>query len=553
MAASEFVARLREQAGERDRHYVFWLGAGCSVTSGIPAAGALVREQWLPRLQRIKDASGDIDQWATTLYPDYERDNPGAHYGNLIADLFPVAEDRQRETERLCDGRTPGFGYAVLAALMSRDDAILGTALTTNFDDMVADAMYVFGGSRPLVIQHESLAGFARPGRVQRPLVVKVHGDHRLEPRHTAQDTEALQEGVAEGIRGILHDRGVIFVGYAGNDAGVIETLESLPPRALPLGVWWVSKTEPSSKILPWLESRDAFWIQADGFDELMLLFRERFEIPHPTVAKFDAMIAGYRRTYQSLSDLIKQLPDSNHEASALKQAARTATADAKDWWGIDLAAHAAMDTDVHLADVIYREGVDRFEDPRLIHNYALFLKNELGDADRAEPYYKRALDADPDDPDYLNNYAVFLTDQRGEGERAEELFGRVIATHPDYAPAWGNRARLYFELSRDAEALADISKAMELTAKVDDPSLKAELFMYLLAVGPKEGRDHALARLVGLVRDGARSRHWNFSRILARAREEGREDIEWLEKLADVIAERAVIEVLDGWEAWRR
>src|SRR5215213_3428116 len=205
MSAGEFVRRLRSYVDQADRHYVFWLGAGCSVTSDIPAATGLVRDDWLPQLQRIKGGAGEIDGWTSEEFPDYEPDDAGALYGAVMDELFPLPEERQRETERLCDGRVPGFGYGVLAALMSRDDGFFSAALTTNFDDLVADAMDVFGGRRPLVIQHESLAGFVRPGRVRRPLVVKVHGDHRLNPLHTAIETEELKAGVSDGIRGLLH------------------------------------------------------------------------------------------------------------------------------------------------------------------------------------------------------------------------------------------------------------------------------------------------------------------------------------------------------------
>ena len=94
----------------------------------------------------------------------------------------------KREIERLCDGRFPAFGYAVLASLMAMDGGRFNIVLTTNFDDLVADALYLFTAARPLVIHHESLANFIRPTRT-RPLVVKLHGDHRLSPQNTFEET----------------------------------------------------------------------------------------------------------------------------------------------------------------------------------------------------------------------------------------------------------------------------------------------------------------------------------------------------------------------------
>src|SRR3712207_3040843 len=109
MSAPEFVRRLHAQAGEPDRHYVLWLGAGCSVTSGIPAAGSLVKEQWLPKLHHLRTGGGDVESWARDAFPDYDPANPGTLYGPLIGELFVHREDQQRETERLCADRHPGF------------------------------------------------------------------------------------------------------------------------------------------------------------------------------------------------------------------------------------------------------------------------------------------------------------------------------------------------------------------------------------------------------------------------------------------------------------
>jgi hypothetical protein len=41
------------------------------------------------------------------------------------------------------------------------------------------------------------------------------------------------------------------------------------------------------------------------------------------------------------------------------------------------------------------------------------------------------------------------------------------------------------------------------------------------------------------------------FERILARARSENRPQIEWLERLADVISRDLTPDVLRGWDKW--
>jgi tetratricopeptide (TPR) repeat protein len=583
MSAHEFVRRLNERVDEPDYHYTFWLGAGCSVSSGIPAAAALVKDDWLPRLHRVKAGPGlPSEDWIRSVFTGYDSERPGSLYGPVMNELFPNRDERQRETERLCGSCGPGFGYAVLASLMSRPNGLFSTALTTNFDDLIADAMYVYGNRRPLVIQHEALSGFMRPGRVQRPLVVKVHGDHRLNPMHTQRETGELKKGIKEGVRGLLQDRGVIFMGYSGNDGGVIEALDSLTDGALPLGVWWVSAQEPESAIRGWLERWDATWVKAGSFDELMLLFREEFKIEHPTAKKFEQMFDDYRLTYASLSTRVEDLPEDAPDSDALKQAARKARETASDWWKVELEASRFRQSNPDLADRIYAKGIEEIEDSRLLVNYAIFLlerkENEradeiyaraiaanpedalalgnyaafldsaLGDSDRAEEFFERSIAADPERKYHLGNYAAFLANVRKDRVRAREFFERAIAGDPNHANTLGNYSRLLYEEGRDAEAANLVERAF---ANEPEPPALAELWFSLLAVGGGPGYEKALPELVRLVGEGVRSPGWNFGGILERARERHDPEIEWLERLSEVIADRETAAVLEDWPRW--
>jgi|SRR5450631_87200 hypothetical protein len=105
MAGSEFVRRMRAHADDSDRHLVFWLGAGCSVTSGIPASAALVREDWLPKLQRFRGGSGNIDAWAREVFPDYDPESPSALYGVLMEELFTTPHLKQWSGPAFADSR----------------------------------------------------------------------------------------------------------------------------------------------------------------------------------------------------------------------------------------------------------------------------------------------------------------------------------------------------------------------------------------------------------------------------------------------------------------
>src|ERR1017187_8302433 len=99
IGVEEFVRRLRADTNAEKRFALFF-GAGCSVSSGIPTAGELVRDRWVPRLRDYKaPGRSDMDTWAREEIPGYGPENPALSYGDLIGLLFLTPEDRQREIE----------------------------------------------------------------------------------------------------------------------------------------------------------------------------------------------------------------------------------------------------------------------------------------------------------------------------------------------------------------------------------------------------------------------------------------------------------------------
>ncbi len=94
MDAQEFVRMfkmiLAEQSNSR---FVFFLGAGCSLSSGIPTAGQIVKNDWLPKLKKIKTGSDTgVEEWAKNELKNeditYDPNNPALSYGDIIEHLF---------------------------------------------------------------------------------------------------------------------------------------------------------------------------------------------------------------------------------------------------------------------------------------------------------------------------------------------------------------------------------------------------------------------------------------------------------------------------------
>lgn len=286
----EFIRHLRQVSEENQEcRFAFFVGAGCSVASGIPTAGGLV-SKWLPRLMKIKvgkmGTENEVDAWAKNQFNGYTKETASIFYGKIIESLFPNPILRQKEIMRIVEGTDPSKGYAILSQLMTKHKKQFNIVLTTNFDDLLQNALYLYPNKKPLVITHESLSKFVTLSSID-PIIFKLHGDSRLEPKNTAIETSTLQNITKRSVNKLLSEIGLIFIGYGGNDQSIISLLEKLDTDDLPWGIYWIGSKIPSNSLGKWLENRKAIWIKHRDFEELMEQLRVEFKIESATETRF--------------------------------------------------------------------------------------------------------------------------------------------------------------------------------------------------------------------------------------------------------------------------
>lgn len=291
IGVQEFVRRFKRLIEQNDAKFCFFLGAGCSVSSGIQTAGTLVDNFWLPKLKELETGDREnFNEWLKERFPEYNKENAAQFYGEIIENLFLTPKERQQEIERLVANKDPGFGYAVLAQLLAEKcGEHCNIVLTTNFDDMVADALYLYTNKKPIVIFHESLAGFVKISDT-RPLVIKLHGDSKLSPHNTKGETKELDDKVKKVIKNLFSETGLVFIGYGGNDKSIINILKEIPKDegSFQWGIYWIGQKIPDNEMKEFLENRNAVWVNHRDFDELMLLIKEEFELKHPSKERFE-------------------------------------------------------------------------------------------------------------------------------------------------------------------------------------------------------------------------------------------------------------------------
>ena len=244
-------------------------------------------------------------------------------------------------------------------------------------------------------------------------------------------------------MAGLLSERGLVFLGNGGADKDIVDMLERLPESALPHGIYWVAENWPATAVGDWLaDRRNVTWVTSGDFDELMLLVRHEFALPHPKIDPIQAVFEGYSKTFADLSQKVLGLSPDEPSSVPLREARERAVAEMDDWWAFEIRAREFKDTNPDRTDQIYREGLEAFpESKELLNNYASFLTGIRGEHDRAEEFYRRAMEVDPNQATILSNYAKLLTNVRGDHDGAEEHYRRALEADPNYVTALGNYA----------------------------------------------------------------------------------------------------------------
>jgi Tfp pilus assembly protein PilF len=473
-----------------DRSYAFILGAGASVSSGIPSGKSLAQD-WLNIIHKrecMDDA--DINAWLS----DDPLDCKGSLSVATAAEFYPRIFERcfrgdhdsgYAALEAAMDGKTPGIGYSFLAEIIATTRHKV--VVTTNFDNLVADALAMHAHQSPRIVGHEALAGFVRPYS-RRPLIAKIHRDLLFSPINDQAGVDELSEPWKNALRKLFQHYTPIFIGYGGNDGSLMGLLDSLQMGEIAGQMIWCYRDDPPRQALDVLEKHNGIRVKISDFDEFMLRLAGRlikdfdaFSIANRIKTMGDERSEAYRKLTTDLhASLTKGNTEQKEAGALLSRSAR----DEDGWWSRQMRANAEPDLEKRRA--IYAEAVKLFPTSGGLHaNFANFLCDEIGDFDLAEEMYIRALELEPKLGIIPGNYASFLSEQRNNVNEAEKMYKKALELDPRNANIMGNYANFLNDKRMDLDA-ADLvyAKALELA-----PAHPINISNYATFLSEKRGK----------------------------------------------------------------
>ena len=251
----------------------------------------------------------------------------------------------------------------------------------------------------PLVVAHESLAGFVRP-QMRRPLAAKIHRDLFLNPINDAAGVSQMEAGWKIALKKLFLYFTPVVVGYGGNDGSLMGMLEGLEPGDIAGRMVWCYRegTPPPAKALAVLHKHKGLMVKIAGLDEFMLQLAaklvDNFDVG--TIAERTAEL-GQERAARYCEQAQKLRESSARGTPAERKAGDVLTKSVRagsSWWAWEMKAKAAPDMDARQR--AYKEGLQQFPKSfELTTNYAVFLADQRKDYDGAEALYKKALELD--------------------------------------------------------------------------------------------------------------------------------------------------------------
>lgn len=287
----------------------WFLGAGASAASGIPTGYAMIRDFKAQIFCRETNLSKrEIDTadpiWIdridvffrqTSLLPP---DGDPTEYAQAFEAVYPEARHRRQYIDDAISKGSPCFGHKVLGSLMAAGK--VDCVFTTNFDPLIEESAHSANGILPVDDQNRpTVAAIDSADRAMRclnesdwPLVAKLHGDYQsIAIKNTGSELEEQDARMRHVLVESGKRFGMIFVGYSGRDASIMEALNTVldAPSPFPNGLYWL--TSSASRLLPavieFLERAgaagvDVAVVECATFDELAADIIKVTDIPKP-------------------------------------------------------------------------------------------------------------------------------------------------------------------------------------------------------------------------------------------------------------------------------
>jgi NAD-dependent SIR2 family protein deacetylase len=299
--------------------YDLFLGAGASVSAGIPTGNTLIWEfkrklycdYYRIKEEKFCDLESEINRKAIQEYFDQQEGFPTLNseeeYSFYFEKCYIKSMDRKFFIESKVRDKRPTLGHKCLGELIN-SERIKGV-WTANFDELIENGLKVVDvGKSFVMISPDNSHQLNQISNSSYPKIIKLHGDYRYDKlQNITTELQNLDKKLREHFLNNNKDKGLIVIGYEGNDESIMTVLEdSLQyENPFPFGlIWCVLKgTTPNNRIISLLQqvntkNKNSGILEINSFDEFLYDLYDRCGLKNSEIENIAENLFIQRRPF---------------------------------------------------------------------------------------------------------------------------------------------------------------------------------------------------------------------------------------------------------------
>lgn len=492
--STEMMIKVIQESNENNERFCFILGSGASVESGI-ASGIELEKRWMDYLmndeknplgdsqivreyaKKLKD-DGVIQFDFSQIENDWKDDKLSSEYYFDLYTLrfYPDYNNGYRYLEKQMESAEPSLGYRILAKLLT-DGNKNNLVITTNFDSLTEDALFLYTDQKPLVVNHELLADYISVPSIDRPIIAKIHRGLFFNPLNSRDDTNKLSKEWREALSSVFQIFTPIVIGYGGGDHSLMDFLkdESVKMRNK---IYWCYIPEyglPNKTIQNLINDKDGFLVEIDGFDSFMADVGSKFysteitpsETTNILQQRCNSRIDQYNKRWSELhsdSQQVKELKNLELDLEKKREEANKLTYFDYFRRGTECLDNKQFDLSIKFFD----------KSIELNNNFVPAYNNQGISYFKQGKYYKaiedynKAIDLNPEESGLYSNRGNAYSKLEHYNEAIED-YNKAIELNPNNLDVYFNRGNAYSKAMQYNKAIKDYSKVIELNSNDSD------------------------------------------------------------------------------------
>lgn len=470
---------MRDKKSKKTPYHIL-IGAGCSVTAGIPQASDMIKEILekkcsLPRLRNFNDTDKKS-------------------YGNVMGCL--PGDDRKDYINECI--RKGGLNWGHIALIQLLKKGYIERILSLNFDQLPEQAASLLG--KPITVYDFGVAPFKDTHAIANPAIIHMHGQRDGYVLHnTLPEVNAHKENLEPLLLDSIQHRALLVLGYSGESDGISESIIEHYKGSRMLS--WAGYDEEHGQHLDPLfnENDHAHYYGGADFDRFMIQLCQELDVWPPELVN-----SPMQHLLDEL-DGIQNYPVGDHDNIDRLGELKSRITNAQDQWEADDKKNLFIEIQseydqghYEVAETLYNALTSQQKE-HLSPNEkeaAAWIYIELGNKQYTEgtisiekcsssiPFYEKAATIKPDKHEAFHNWGIALSRQATLYAKktetkdkaltilklAIEKFEKTTTINPDNHAAFYNcgftfstKADLYAEkLETEDEALAAWGSAIE-------------------------------------------------------------------------------------------